>query len=200
MQGKTLVALMGLLFASHAFAAGGDILVRGRVIQVAPSVSSTGTLATLNVDVDKRVVPELDFTYMLTDNLGAELILATARHDVTANGTSLGKVSHLPPTLTLQYHFMPNATFRPYAGLGVNYTRFYKNGLKSGGADLEIEKSSFGGSLQIGADYAINKDWYVNVDLKKIYIKTDVSVAGGAKLGTLKINPLVIGAGIGTRF
>ncbi|WP_184195773.1 OmpW/AlkL family protein [Chitinimonas taiwanensis] len=196
MQGKTLAILTSLLFASQAFAAEGDWLVRGRLIQVAPSVSTTGALATLDVDVDKQVVPELDFTYMLTNNLGAELILGTARHEVSAGGTSLGKVNHLPPTLTLQYHFTPDATFRPYAGVGVNYTRFYNVDLPG----LQVDKNSFGGSLQIGADYAINKDWFVNLDLKKIYIKTDVSTAGGTDLGTLKINPLVIGLGVGTKF
>lgn len=196
MQGKTLAILTSLLFASQAFAAEGDWLVRGRLIQVAPSVSTTGALATLDVDVDKQVVPELDFTYMLTNNLGAELILGTARHEVSAGGTSLGKVNHLPPTLTLQYHFTPDATFRPYAGVGVNYTRFYNADLPG----LRVDKNSFGGSLQIGADYAINKDWFVNLDLKKIYIKTDVSTAGGTDLGSLKINPLVIGLGVGTKF
>ncbi len=196
MQGKTLAILTSLLFASQAFAAEGDWLVRGRLIQVAPSVSTTGALATLDVDVDKQVVPELDFTYMLTNNLGAELILGTARHEVSAAGTSLGKVNHLPPTLTLQYHFTPDATFRPYAGVGVNYTRFYNVDLPG----LQVDKNSFGGSLQIGADYAINKDWFVNLDLKKIYIKTDVSTAGGTDLGSLKINPLVIGLGVGTKF
>lgn len=200
MQGKTLAIFTSLFFASQAFAAQGDLLVRGRLIQVSPAVSSSDTLATLDVDVDKQVVPELDFTYMLTNNLGAELILGTARHEVTAGGASLGKVSHLPPTLTLQYHFAPEATFRPYAGLGLNYTRFYNADLHAGTAELEVDKSSVGGSLQIGADYALNQNWYLNVDLKKLYIKTDVSVAGGAKLGTLKINPLVFGAGIGTKF
>ncbi|WP_269531949.1 OmpW family protein [Chitinimonas sp. BJYL2] len=200
MQAKTLVTLICALMGTTAVAAQGDLLVRGRLVQVAPSVSNTGTLAALNVDVDKQTVPELDFTYMLSDQLGAELILGTARHKVTANGASLGKVSHLPPTLTLQYHFAPNADIRPYAGVGVNYTRFYNADLKAGAADLAVDKNSFGGSLQLGADFAINQDWYVNVDVKKIYIKTDVSVAGGAKLGTLKVNPVVWGVGVGTKF
>ncbi|WP_460536733.1 OmpW/AlkL family protein [Chitinimonas naiadis] len=199
MQRKLLV-IAGLLMTGSAMAAQGDLLIRGRVINVAPDVSTTGTLNALAVDVDSKATPELDFTYMLTDKLGAELILGTARHTVTAGGASLGKVSHLPPTLTLQYHFAPEATVRPYLGAGLNYTRFYNVDLHAGAAALDVDKNSFGGALQAGFDIAINKDWFVNVDVKKLYIKTDVNVRGGAGLGTLKINPVVWGAGIGTKF
>lgn len=195
MQRKTLTLAIGVLLSGSVMAAQGDLLVRGRLIQVAPDVSTTGALSTMSISVDKQVVPELDFTYMLTGNVGAELILGTARHEVKAGAASLGKVNHLPPTLTLQYHFAPEANVRPYAGVGVNYTRFYNISLPG----LNIDKNSFGLSFQAGTDIAINKDWYVNLDVKKIYIKTDVS-AGSANLGTLKINPLVWGVGFGTKF
>lgn len=200
MQGKLSLIVAGLLMSGSAMAAQGDWLIRGRVINVAPDVSTSGALSTLNVDVDNKAAPELDFTYMLTDKLGAELILGTARHTVTAGGASLGKVSHLPPTLTLQYHFAPDATIRPYVGAGLNYTRFYNVDLHAGAAALDVDKNSFGGALQAGVDVAINKDWYVNLDVKKLYIKTDVNVRGGASLGTLKINPVVWGVGLGTHF
>jgi len=201
MQQKLLAMTIGLLMTSSAYAAQGDWLVRGRVIDIDPKVSTSGTLSTLGIGVDKQVVPELDFTYMFTNNIGAELILGTARHEVSSFGQGLGKVSHLPPTLTLQYHFAPESTIRPYAGVGINYTRFYSVGLAAGSTGLDVDKSSFGGSLQLGTDVAINKDWFVNFDLKKIYIKTDVKTAGGGTdLGTLKINPLVFGIGVGTHF
>lgn len=198
---RTLSALaIALLLAVPAHAAQGDLLVRVRAIEVAPDVSTSGTLATLDVDVDDKAVPELDFTYMLTDHIGAELILGTARHTVTAGGASLGKVSHLPPTVTLQYHFAPQATFRPYVGAGLNYTRFYNADLKAGAAELEVDKNSFGGALQLGADIAVNKDWFVNLDVKKLFIKTDVKVKNGPGLGSLKVDPLVWGIGVGTHF
>ncbi|CUA84101.1 Outer membrane protein W [Gulbenkiania indica] len=196
---KLALALVAGLVSASAFAAQGDILARFRVININPDVKTDKTLSALHVDVDDQTVPELDFTYMLTNNIGAELILGTARHEVTSTLGSLGKVSHLPPTVTLQYHFTPEANFRPYVGAGINYTRFYNDGLKAGGADLSIDKNSFGGALQVGADYAITKDVFVNVDVKKLFIKTDVSL-NGSNLGTLKINPLVVGLGIGTKF
>lgn len=200
MRKLTVAVLAGLgLLSASAFADQGDILARLRVIDVSPSVSSSGTVSTLDPSVKDDVVPELDFTYMITNNIGAELILGTSRHEVKLGSTSLGKVSVLPPTLTVQYHFNPQGTFRPYVGAGVNYTRFYSNDLKLGGNQVDVKQNSWGPALQVGADYAINKDWYVNVDVKKLYIKTDVSM-GGTGLGTLKIDPWVYGVGIGTKF
>ena len=199
MRKFTVFALASLLSAG-AFADQGDILARFRVIDVHPDVSTSGALSTNNASVKNDVVPELDFTYMITNNIGAELILGTSRHKVELNGQSIGKVSVLPPTLTLQYHFNPQGTFRPYVGLGVNYTRFYSNGLKLGAQNVHVDNNSWGPAVQIGADYAINKDWFVNVDVKKLYIKTDASLDNGTGLGTLKINPFVYGVGIGTKF
>ncbi|MCP1292084.1 MULTISPECIES: OmpW family protein [Chromobacterium] len=205
MKKLALAAMIGLVSAS-AFAAQGDILARFRVINVNPdaSWSNSGVVSGLNVDAKDSWAPEVDFTYMITNNIGAELILGTTRHEVTTNTFgSVGKVSVLPPTLTLQYHFAPDATFRPYVGAGINYTRFYNEGLKAGSAtDLSVKKNSWGPALQLGADYAINKNWFVNLDVKKIWIKTDVTAdqLGGAKLGELKIDPWVFGIGFGTKF
>jgi outer membrane protein len=196
---KPLAALLLAATATSTFAAEGNLLVRGRIINIDPSVSTSGALSTLNVDVKSKAAPELDFTYMVTPNIGAELILGTARHEVTAGGVSLGKVSHLPPTVTVQYHFAPDAGVRPYVGAGLNYTRFYSVGLSAGGASLDVDKNSFGGALQAGVDIAIDKNWFVNLDLKKLYIKTDVK-QGNTNLGTLKINPVVFGVGVGTQF
>jgi outer membrane protein len=136
----------------------------------------------------------------VTHNLGLELILATKKHDITAGGTPVGDVALLPPTLTLQYHFAPDSpSFRPYVGAGINYTKFYDINLGSG--TLTVDTSSWGGALQIGADFPINKQFFFNVDLKKIWIDTDVkTVATGATAANFKINPLVLGVGVGMKF
>ncbi|PXX38804.1 OmpW/AlkL family protein [Aquitalea magnusonii] len=210
MKKLALAAAIGLISAS-AFAAQGDIIARFRVINVNPSSSwSNGTVGSnlhlTGVDASDDTVPELDFTYMITNNIGTELILGTSRHSITAHTASgdaqLGKVSALPPTLTVQYHFAPDSTvFRPYVGAGINYTRFYNNGLQYSGTDLNVKKNSYGPALQIGADFPISKSFFVNVDVKKIWMKTDVTTQGGSvSVGSLKIDPLVVGLGIGTKF
>ncbi|WP_047249808.1 OmpW/AlkL family protein [Chromobacterium subtsugae] len=196
MKKLALAAAIGMISAS-AFAAQGDILARFRVIDVDPSASWSNGAAGTNVDAKSSAAPELDFTYMITNNIGAELILGTSRHKITNNGVDIGKVSVLPPTVTVQYHFAPEATFRPYVGAGLNYTRFYNDGLANGA--ITVKKNSFGPALQAGADIAINKSWFVNFDVKKLWVQTDVS-AGNVKLGTLHVDPWVFGVGVGTKF
>lgn len=191
----TAVLLMVGLAGGAVHAAQGDWLARARVININPDASSSA----LNLDVDAQTTLELDFTRFLTGNLALELILATKKHEVTAGGVPVGTVKHLPPTLTLQYHFAPDAAFRPYVGAGINYTRFYDVNL-AGGA-LTVGSSSWGGALQAGIDIPLNKTFFLNLDLKKIWIDTDVKVAAtGANVANLKINPLVFGVGVGMKF
>lgn len=191
---KNAVILLGLLASTAASADQGDWLVRARAISVQPQESSS-----LGLGVDNAVVPEVDFSYFVTKNVALELILGTSRHEVSLGSTSLGKVSVLPPTLTAQYHFAPDATVRPYVGAGVNYTRFYSNDLKVGTQNVELDNNSWGGALQAGVDIAVGKNSFINLDIKKIYIKTDVALAG-TKIDTLKLDPLVLGVGYGMKF
>jgi outer membrane protein len=192
---RASVLLVIGLAAGTANAAQGDWLGRARVININPDASSSA----LNLDVDTQTTLELDFSYFMTHNLALELILATKKHEVTAGGVPVGTVKHLPPTLTLQYHFAPEAAFRPYVGAGLNYTRFYDINL--GGGTLTVDNSSWGGALQAGFDIPLNKTFFLNVDVKKIWMDTDVKViATGATAANLKINPVILGIGVGMKF
>ena len=197
----------------------GDWLIRGRVIAVVPHDSSnTVTLSGASIGgklgVDSDVVPEIDFTYMLTRNWGLELILASSKHDIKAKGGALGPLSNiidartLPPTLTLQYHFMPDSRYQPYAGVGINYTLFFdedaSSGLKAlgaGKAHVDLDPS-IGIAFQVGMDVAIDNDWFMNFDVKYIDMNTDASIS--TNIGKVKvdvdIDPWIYGIGIGRRF
>lgn len=190
------VALVIGLASTVASAAQGDWLGRARVININPDASSSA----LNLDASTETTLELDFSYFLTGNVALELILATRKHGITSAGAPIGDVSLLPPTLTLQYHFAPDsASFRPYVGAGLNYTRFYDINLLGGAAT--VNNSSWGGALQIGADFPINKTFFLNVDVKKIWIDTDVKLtATGATVANFDINPVIIGVGLGMKF
>ncbi|MDT8311762.1 MAG: OmpW family protein [Methylophaga sp.] len=198
----------------------GDWLVRGRVINVSPNDSS-GTLSLNGTDtglkgvkVDSDTVPELDITYMLTPYWGVELILGYSEHTVKGEKSwaVLGDVIDtkvLPPTLTLQYHFRPNADIRPYVGAGVNYTYFFdekvpSSSLLSSPGDKVSLDSSWGWALQAGVDIAINQDWFVNVDMKYLDIDTTASFKNVLGNNSAKIDadidPFVYGIGIGRRF
>lgn len=186
-----LLLALGLA-AGAANAAQGDWLGRARVININPDASSSA----LNLDASTETTLELDFTYFVTRNLGLELILATKKHNITSNGSPIGSVALLPPTLTLQYHFDPDSNaFRPYVGAGINYTRFYDISLLNGTAT--VDRNSWGGALQIGADFPINRTFFLNVDLKKLWIDTNVK---GAASANFKINPVILGVGVGMKF
>lgn len=150
-------------------------------------------------------IPELDISYFFTDNVAAELILGTTYARINGKGSiaglgEVGKVWLLPPTLTMQYHFTNFGDFKPYVGAGVNYTLFYNQ--DAGSADKLDVKNSFGAALQVGFDYRISDHWDFNFDVKKIYMqpKFDVTVGGTEFSGKAKINPWLIGTGIGYRF
>ncbi|MBV7270182.1 OmpW/AlkL family protein [Winogradskyella luteola] len=171
---------------------------RLRLISVIPSPGDD--LAGADVDLSTAFVPELDFTYFFTKNIAAELILGTAKHEVEIeDGADLGHVWLLPPTLNLQYHFYAG-DFKPYVGAGVNYTFFY--GVDEGDfEDIEYD-NAFGFSLQAGLDYNLNDKWFLNLDIKKLFLSTDVEVdTGEGKLPVeVDIDPLIIGVGVGMKF
>jgi len=171
---------------------------RLRLIGIMPP-SSSYDLSGSDVKISTAFVPELDFTYFFSKNFAAELILATAKHSVktVTNGTEakLGSVWLLPPTLNLQYH-IPLSGFTPYVGAGINYTIFY--GVKDDAVSLAY-KNSVGFSTQLGADIDINKKWFINIDIKKLFLKTDVTVNTATKLSGVKIDPFVVGLGIGVK-
>jgi outer membrane protein len=152
-------------------------------------------------------VPELDFSYFLNKSFALELILATATHSVGAYDTAvgnlnLGNVSLLPPTLLAQYHH-EFGKFKPYVGAGLNYTVFY--GADSGSDEIKSISytNSLGYAFQVGGDYQIGDNLYLNFDIKKLYLSTDVEAitVANAKVKTqVNINPLIVGLGLGYRF
>lgn len=187
--------------------AAGDFNVRLRAIGVLPdesgNITTTAGAATgLHVSkISNEYVPEVDFSYFITDTIAVELIAATTRHAVKASdGTDMGKVSLLPPTLTLQYHPLPKERFSPYVGAGVNYTIFYNEKDGSAASVRNISyKNSFGVALQAGVDIAISGPWSMNLDVKKIWLDTEVTTAQ-LKATDTNINPLIVGLGVGYRF
>lgn len=213
MHKKTILTLALPLMAAPLFLTApaaaakeaGDWIVRARAILVEPDEGGPISIGGKPV-IDTAVMPELDFTYFFTDNIAVELILAVSPHDVRAKGTALGdvdlgNVTLLPPTLTLQYHPLPKEKMSPYVGVGINYTTFFDKDLPAGGVATDIDyDDSFGLALQAGIDYFINDRWLINIDVKKVWINTDVSINGGAVTADVDIDPWIFGLGIGYRF
>lgn len=200
-----VLAMLGAILLPAPAEADSGWQVRLRMINLSPDEDSTVIPIGGSVDATSDTVPELDISYFFTDNIAAELILATTRHSLTDDGSTLGnvdlgKVSLLPPTLSLQWHFLPDETFRPYAGLSLNYTFFFdESAPRTTVTDIDYD-NRFGYGAQIGADYGLTEHWFLNVDLKKLFLNTDVTINGGAITGDVDLDPWIFGAGFGYRF
>jgi outer membrane protein len=182
-------------------------LVRLRAVNIDPADESDA-IPSLSVPADaitvsSKTIPEVDITYFFSKNLAAELVLTyPQKHDVEVAGTKIGTFKHLPPTLTLQYHFLPEGTVRPYVGAGVNFTLISDVDLGVPGVgELDLDSSSLGVAAGLGVDFKIGEKFFVNLDAKYVQIGSDVELASsGTKVSEVKIDPYLIGAGIGYRF
>lgn len=198
---KHLLAVSLALAGSQALAQDSNWLVRARAVHIDPANESAplaGTGAADRIHVASKTIPEVDISYFFTPHLAAELILTyPQKHAVTLDGTRIGSFRHLPPTLTAQYHFAPQATVSPYLGAGLNYTRISRVKLLGGAGDLE--QDSWGLALQAGVDVRLDARWSLNLDVKKVNIRSDVMV-GGAKASAVNVDPVLFGLGLGYRF
>lgn len=175
----------------------GRWLVRGGISHVEPK-SDNGQLSVGNITVDSHFDPSVNVGYFFTPNWAVDVLVALPfEHDFSINGANAGSTAQLPPTVSLQYHFLPGAKVQPYVGAGANLTLFMQEQLNSGD-QLKLDPS-FGLAAQIGVDIPLNADWLVGLDIRYIDIDSDASV-NGEDVGTVEIDPYVFGINLGYRF
>ncbi|MFJ3469610.1 OmpW family protein [Pseudomonas sp. NPDC090201] len=221
--GAPLVALALLAPVAEAHQTG-DIIVRAGAARVVPNEDSgnlklDGTkVAGTKATADNSTQLGLTFAYMLTDHVGLELLAATPfSHTIGVKGLGpgldgkLADVKQLPPTLSLQYYPMDSSSkFQPYAGIGLNYTRFFNNDLtgerkQQGFSNLKL-KDSVGLAGQIGMDYMLTDRIMLNASIWYIDIDTKATVDGPSALSVGKtkvdvdIDPWVYMVGLGYKF
>ena len=187
-----------LLSSGLQAAEAGDWLVRVGVGNVDPK-SNNGNV----VSVDSGTALVFNGTYMFTDTLGLEVLASTPfSHDIklAADGTAVGETKHLPPTVSLNYHFDTASPFNPYVGAGINYTLFFDEKTEGplAGVDLDLD-GSFGLAVQAGFDYDISDRMFINLNARWIDIDTDAK-ANGAPVETVEIDPLVYSLTLGWKF
>ncbi|MEJ2513989.1 MAG: OmpW family outer membrane protein [Gammaproteobacteria bacterium] len=224
-----LTVAMGLAGPAQAWDAG-DWLVRVGGSNVDPK-SDNGSFnltdldpinSRLGIDVDDQWGVTFNFTYMYTRNWGIEVLAALPyEHDVKVQGLpgAAATVTHLPPTISLQYHFLPGSAFQPYVGAGLNLTWFMDDSKEEGlrAADLllseyygteirtslDVDSTSFGFAAQAGFDYVLTDQWFVNFDVRYIDIQTDVTLKANGDSVTkteVAVDPLVYGVHLGYKF
>lgn len=194
----TAVATLGLAFTAAAQAAEPSAWVlRFGVHDVDPKSNNSDI-----VSVDSARMLTFNLTRMLDEHWGVEVLAALPfQHDISLKtGGKVAEVKHLPPTLSVQYHFAPNAKFRPYVGAGLNATIFFSEHTTGAleGHDLSLG-TSFGGAAQAGMDFDITDTWFLNADLRWLDIDTKAKL-DGASLGNVAIDPLTFGISVGRRF
>ncbi|MCG8707714.1 outer membrane protein OmpW [Brenneria sp. 4F2] len=187
----------------------GDIIVRAGTATVRPVAGSENVLGLGSFQVDNNTQLGLTFSYLVTDNIGVELLAATPfNHKVGLNGVgTIAEVSHLPPSLMAQYYFGDKADkLRPYLGAGLNYTLFFdekfnERGKSKGLSDLSL-KNSWGVAAQAGLDYNLDERWLLNMSVWWMDIDTDVkfNAAGQQQTISTRLDPWVFMFGAGYRF
>ena len=185
-----------VLAASPAMAQSkGDWTVAAGVHQVAPKSSNDTLAGGLQVDVDSDIKPTITGEYFIADNLGIELLAALPfKHDININGLGrVGSTKHLPPVVSLQYHFNSSGKVSPFVGAGLNYTTFFSEETSGAlaGSTLKLD-DSWGLAAHAGLDFAIGSNGALRVDVRWIDIDSDVKL-NGEKLGTVNIDPLAYG-------
>ncbi|ROM95559.1 MULTISPECIES: OmpW/AlkL family protein [Pseudomonas] len=207
----------------------GDIIVRAGAITVNPEADSSsvkvdrgplagadlGGKATMSSDTQLG----LNFAYMITNNLGIELLAASPfEHDVKIKGTALGAANgklgtlkHLPPTLSLVYYPLDaKSAFQPYVGAGINYTWIYDEHVGSeasaNGFSNFRASNSWGMAWQVGADYMLTDNIMINGQIRYIDIDTTAyvdnnAVAGGTRAKVnVDVDPWIYMVGLGYKF
>ncbi len=186
------------------------------------AVPALGLAPIPGTEAEADVETQLGITinYMVNSRWGVELLAATPfSHEITADLSGFspglkvdaGKVKQLPPTLSLNYYPMGGTgnRFQPYVGLGINYTVFFSEDVDSdlealtgtlagatGPVDMDLElDNSVGIAAQVGFDYFINNNWYVNAAVRYIDIETDAvfesALGDTITVDNVSIDPMV---------
>lgn len=192
-------ALGSLLLAGTAIAQAGDSPWQARVgISNIVPTSDSGDISPGTVDIDSDAGLTFNVAYFFTPNLAIDVLGGLPfKHDIKLNGSKVGNTKQLPPIVTLQYHFAPDAQIRPFVGIGLNYTYFYDEELDNG-AELELS-DSWGAAFQVGLDVALDDNWSLGGDVRYAKIDSDVKINGN-KVGSVDVDPTVYSLNLGYRF
>lgn len=200
-----LAASIAALGSSQVMAyEAGDIMVKAGVIHVAPKDDNAKISGVGTVDVKSDTQLGLTGTYMVTPQVGIELLAATPfKHTVELDGNKIGTTKHLPPTLSVQYYPMDSASaLQPYVGAGLNMTFFFDEAGAVKGDALGPLGDSFGLSVSAGINYDIDDKFLANLAVWYIDIDSELEGSNTAlnKDYDVEIDPVVVMAGVGYKF
>jgi outer membrane protein len=201
---SALVATAALCGAGAAQAqVAGDVLVKLGWNKIMPKVKSDDltapSLPGSKINIKSASALFFTVTYMITDDISVEALGGLPyKHDIVGAGAVL-----------LQYRFMPaDAPLRPYVGAGPTFAKFY--GTKGSAALTAVTNpggppttiggdTEWGGTIEAGANYKIDKHWFIDAAILKTFISTKATLSTGQSTSA-KLNPIAINASIGYTF
>lgn len=183
----------------------GSLLVRGRVVGAIP-VGQFSRVEPIGgrVVTPARILPDLDVTYFLSDHLAVAGQVGVVSTRTSIRGSFVGDLPigstwSLSATGALQFHFLPHNAFNPYLGAGAGYTHPIAYEPAKPFVTRMKADPQLGPILQAGFDYHLGGDWYANLEIKKIFLPPQVSRIGPGS-ATVRLDMLIVGAGVGYRF
>jgi len=204
--------------AAHAQAAG-NVMVQLGWNKIMPKVRSSDlsapSLPGSQINIKSASALFATATYMITDDISVEALGGLPyKHDIEGAGAvsgvgKIGSIHQISPTVLLQYRFLAaDGPFRPYVGAGPTFAKFY--GTKGSAALTAVTDpggpattiggdTEWGGTLQAGANYKIDKHWFLDAAVLKTFINTKASLSTGQETRA-RLNPVSINASIGYTF
>ena len=217
---SALVATVALCGAGAAQAqVAGDVLVKLGWNKIMPKVRSSDlsapSLPDSKINIKSASALFFTATYMITDDISVEALGGLPyKHDIVGAGAvagvgKIGSIHQISPTVLLQYRFLAaDGPFRPYVGAGPTFAKFY--GSKGSAALTAVTNpggpgttiggdTEWGGTIEAGANYKIDKHWFVDAAILKTFINTKATLSTGQSTSA-RLNPIAINASIGYTF
>jgi len=215
-----MLLLSGTVISSAAYAAphhSGDIMVRGGIAGTLvddghSTIREDDIVTNTSLTIDDGISVGADFVYFFNRNWAFEAgLTGPFKHDLYLHGVfedpKFGSVLQATPTLSALFYIDRAWDFKPYVGLGVSYTMFFSEDFAGDAADnLGYEnltfKQSIGAVGQFGADYQVNRNWFVNANVKYVTMSSDVTytVLTNNRNTTMDINPWIFSFKVGYKF
>jgi outer membrane protein len=128
---------------------------------------------------------------------------------VPYNGETIATARWLAPSLLLKYYlFSPEALLRPYAGVGVNYTRFYSRQVTAAGDEVSGGPTSLSLPASVGPVGTVGVSWrafdrvVVNLSGSASWVNSRLTTdtAGILRTSHVEFNPRAIVLAVGYKF
>jgi outer membrane protein len=194
MQSKLQLIVLAALAGAGVAAQAQTHVFKAGVIRYDPHSQTSGiTGIGLPPGADAKVgaasTPLFTYEYRLTPNVGLDLVLGVPpkiHARATGSVAFLGEVltaRNVAPTVLLNYHFGQSGdTWRPYMGLGVNYTKF-TDVTTPYSWDVKLS-DSHGLAAHVGLDYSYSKNFGLFTSIGRANVRSKLVATGAVVLET----------------